>query len=167
MSWLASLSSSSVSPLVLCDIWRYSRIISTICGRVTMKYLQVSIEAVKLTDQSFTVAYGGPLGPFPLRISLIEILLCRSHISPVQISHFSCANLYISPVQISHFSSAKSRLPHPAAARLSNAHAHELHYFHLIFIVTFPPGVIRMNLELHFEPVAGVTCLQISSSCMQ
>ena len=27
VSWLASLSSSSVSPLVLCDTWRYSRII--------------------------------------------------------------------------------------------------------------------------------------------
>ena len=42
VSWLASLSSSSVSPRVLCDTWRYSRIISTICERATMKHSQVS-----------------------------------------------------------------------------------------------------------------------------
>ena len=42
-----------------------------------------------------------------------KFLLCKSHISPVQISHFSNANFtflqckfHISPVQISHFSSA-------------------------------------------------------------
>ena len=75
----------------------------------------------------------------------LTFLQCKSHISPGQISHLSCANLYISPVQISHFSSAKSRLPYPA--RLSDAHAHELHYFHLIFIVTFPLGLFEWTLN--------------------
>ena len=97
-----------------------------------------------------SLKYGGQLGPFPLRISLIEIspvqisrfscanltfLLYKSHISPKQISLFSSTLLQfkylqykshfspvqISPIQISLFSSAKS--PH-----LSNPHAHELHF---------------------------------------
>ena len=42
VSWLASLPSPSVSLQVLCDTWRYSRIISTICERATMKHSQVS-----------------------------------------------------------------------------------------------------------------------------
>ena len=42
VGWLVSQAPSSVSPRVLCDTWRYSRIISTICGRATMKFLQMS-----------------------------------------------------------------------------------------------------------------------------
>ena len=116
-----------------------------------------------------TLCYSGPLGPFQLRISHIEI-------SPVQISHFSCTNLtflqcifHISPVQISHFSRANLTFLqykfHISPVQISIAN------FNPAFQILCAYLIHMLILKLHFEQVAGVsrssscTCARAVSSC--